>query len=320
VSASPKSRIIIAGGSGFLGYLLVIHFTRKDHEVIVLTRKPRRTWEVGWDGATLGPWVEKLEGAAALINLAGRTVNCRYNAANRREIMDSRVNSTRVLGAAIAQCAEPPRVWLNSSTATIYQHTYGSAHDESGAIAGTPEVHDEFSVEVARAWEHELAVTPTPRTRKVAMRTAMVLGYGANSVLPMLLKLSRLGLGGRMGDGRQYVSWIHETDFFRATEWLIAHEELAGAINIAAPNPLTNAEMMSLFRKAARAPFGLPATKWMLEIGAFVMRTETELILKSRRVIPKRLLESGFEFEFPTISEALQNLVGTGIEKRQKSR
>ena len=244
-----------------------------------------------------------------MINLAGRSVNCRYHEENRRLIMESRIRSTQVLGEAIRRCKQAPRVWLNSSTATIYKHTYGAAWDEGGETGGTPEAKDEFSVRVAAEWEKALNEAQTPGTRKVALRAAMVLGRDENSVFPKLRRLAQCGLGGRMGDGRQFVSWIHHTDFCRAVEWLMAHEELRGPVNICAPHPLTNREMMRAFREIAGIPVGLPATRWMLEAGAFALRTETELIIKSRRVIPRRLVESGFDFQFPCLREALEDLV-----------
>ncbi|HEU5071478.1 MAG TPA: TIGR01777 family oxidoreductase [Verrucomicrobiae bacterium] len=307
-------RIVLAGGRGFLGQALARWFGGRGWEVVMLTRTPaRRTdgvCEVGWDGETVADWAATLDGAAAVVNLAGKSVNCRYHERNRREILASRLGPTRVIGAALAQCTTPPRVWLNASTATIYQHTLGPAWDEAGEVGGTPEAKDEFPVEVATAWEREFFDAPTPNTRKVALRTAMVLGRGRNSVFPMLRRLTRLGLGGRMGSGRQFVSWIHEADFCRAVEWLIAHGEIDGVVNVAAPNPLTNAAMMRTFRELCGMPFGLPATNWMLEIGAVLLRTETELILKSRRVVPGRLLAGGFAFHFPTFCEAAGDLMG----------
>lgn len=307
-------RIILAGGSGFLGQLLRTHFISQGAEVVVLTRSPRhsanqRSREVFWDAQTLGDWQAEMETAYVVINLTGRTVNCRYNARNRREILESRLRSTTILGEAIARCASPPKVWLNASTATIYQHTFGPAWDESGRIAGTPEVRDEFSIEVATAWERALNEASTPHTRKIALRAAMVLGHASNSVFPTLRRLTRCGLGGRMGDGRQFVSWIHQHDFCRAIDFLIQHHDLAGPINLSAPEPLTNADMMNVLRRLCRAPFGLPATAWMLELGAFFLRTETELILKSRRVIPDHLRRAGFEFQFPHFEGAAKELL-----------
>ena len=307
-------RIILAGGSGFLGRALAAHFQKSGYAITVLTRSPKTTTngirEIVWDARTLGSWAEELEGTSAIINLVGRSVNCRYNTQNRKLILESRVEATRVIGEAIAKCKKPPPVWLNASTATIYKHTFGPAWDESGEIGGTPEAKDEFSVEVAKAWERTFEEAHTPGTRKVAMRAAMVLGTAKNSVFPVLRRLARIGLGGKMGHGRQFVSWIHGLDFCRAVEWLVTHDDLDGPVNISAPNPVTNAEMMETLRKICGAPIGLPAAKWMLEIGAFVMRTETELIIKSRRVAPRRLAESGFTFRFPSLRSALEDLLG----------
>lgn len=313
MKSSPR-RIILAGGTGFLGQALAAHFARTQREVVILARSPRPTTgavrEVGWDARSVGFWREELDGAAAVVNLTGRSVNCRYCARNRQEILESRVNSTRVLGEAIERCAQPPPVWLNAATATIYKHTLAGPWDEGGEIEATPDAKDAFSVEVAKAWEHSLHEAHTPGTRKIAMRMAMVLGLGKNSVFPMLRRLVRLGLGGRMGSGRQFVSWIHEADYCRAVEWLIGRNEIQGPVNLAAPNPLPNREMMLTLRQVCGVPLGLPATAWMLEAGAFVLRTETELIIKSRRVIPRRLLEANFHFRFPSIRGAFENLCG----------
>jgi hypothetical protein len=307
-----RKRIVIAGGSGFLGQALARYFAQRDCEVVVLSRTACPSGladrQVAWDGHTLGPWNQELEGAAAVINLSGKSVNCRYHQRNREEILESRVASTRVLGEAIGRCALPPQAWLNASTATIYRHTFAQPWDETGEIGATREAKDAFSIEVARAWEATLQEAKTPRTRKVAMRTAMVLGQARNSVFPVLRRLVRCGLGGRMGNGRQLVSWIHETDFCRAVEWLIHHAELGSSVNLAAPNPLSNAEMMRTLRQVCGMPLGLPASNWMLDVGAFVLRTESELLIKSRHVVPGRLLESGFEFQFATIREAFKEL------------
>lgn len=307
------NKIILAGGSGFLGGALARHFRAQDWAVIILTRSPKARTdgvrEVAWDTKSIGDWAQELDGATAVVNLTGRSVDCRYTAKNRREIMDSRVNSTRVVGEAIARGKTPPRVWLNSSTATLYQHTFGKPHDESSReMDSATDAKDAFSVEVAQAWERTLNEATTPHTRKVALRTSMVLGLGRNSVFPVLRRLTKFGLGGRQGSGKQFVSWIHVEDFCRAVEWIIAHDELAGPVNQCAPHPLPNAEMMKLFRDVCGMPIGLPATEWMLEIGAFFLRTETELIFKSRRVIPGRLLESGFKFHFPNFRAALEDL------------
>ncbi|HWW01637.1 MAG TPA: TIGR01777 family oxidoreductase [Candidatus Acidoferrum sp.] len=311
-----RTHIVIAGGSGFLGQTLASYFQERGCEVVVLSRAARSIGppghQVSWDGRTLGSWQKELEGAAAVINLSGKSVDCRYHARNRREILESRLNSTRVLGEAISRCTQPPSVWLNASTATIYRHTFADPWDEAGEIGAAREAKDAFSIEVAKAWEATLEEAKTSGTRKIAMRTAMVLGLRKNSVFPVLRRLVRFGLGGRMGSGRQFVSWIHETDFCRAVEWLLRHDKLEGPVNLAAPNPLPNCQMMRTLRKVCGVPVGLPAATWMLEVGAFFLRTETELIIKSRRVVPRRLLGSGFEFRLPSIREAFEELCSHG--------
>jgi uncharacterized protein (TIGR01777 family) len=265
--------------------------------------------------------MQELEGAMAVINLTGRNVNCRYNAANRRQILDSRVVSTRLVGQAIARAACPPRVWLQASTATIYAHRYDAANDEATGILGGTEPAApatwRFSIEVAQAWERALDDADVPGTRKVAMRSAMTLSPDRGGVFDVLLGLVRRGLGGRAGDGRQYISWIHEVDFIRSVYWLIEHEEIAGAVNLAAPGPVPNAEFMRVLRAAWGMRIGLPAPPWLLEIGAFFLRTETELILKSRRVVPGRLLEGGFTFQFPHWPEAAADLCRRWREQRR---
>ena len=307
-----QRRIILAGGSGFLGQILGQYLSTRGWEPIVLTRSPSATstfTELPWDARTPGEWTQALDGAEAVINLTGRSVNCRYSEKNRRAILDSRVESTRILGRAIAGCMNPPRTWLNASTATIYRHTFGPPHDETSAdFATEPAVKDEFSVRVAREWERALSEAVTPRTRKTALRITIVFGTVRGGVVQVLRRLTRLGLGGRMGSGRQFVSWIHEEDFCRAVEWILERSEMEGPVNVASPHPVANAEMMKAFRNVCGVPFGLPAAEWMLEIGAFVLRTETELLLKSRRVVPARLLASGFEFRFPTMETALSDL------------
>ena len=320
-------RMILAGGSGFLGGALAKHFRALGWEVVVLTRSPKSRTdgvrEVAWDARTGGDWTREVDGADVVVNLTGKSVDCRYTPKNRREIIGSRVDSTRAVGEAIARCANPPRTWLNASSATLYRHTFDTPMDENGAQGATPAAHDEFSIEVIRAWEAafnaeygvrsaesnpSLLTSVAARTRKVALRTTMVLGHARNSVFPVLRRLTNLGLGGRQGSGKQFVSWIHVEDFCRAIEWIITHEDLSGPINQCAPNPLPNADMMKSFREVCRMRIGLPATEWMLEIGAFFLRTETELIFKSRRVVPGKLLASGFQFRFPTFREAIQNL------------
>jgi uncharacterized protein (TIGR01777 family) len=304
---------VIPGGSGQIGTLLARAFHR-DHEVVVLSRQPQiRPWRVvEWDGVTIGAWARQLDGSDVVINLAGRSVNCRYNAANRHDILQSRVTSTRVVGEAIACARRPPRVWLQASTATIYAHRYECANDEhSGALGGgEPDTPSSwrFSIDVARAWERAFDEAVTKATRKVTLRSAMTLSPDAGGVFDTLLGLVRRCLGGSSGDGRQFMSWIHYEDFVAAVRWLIERHEIEGVVNVASPHPVPNAEFMRLLRHACGVPFGLPARSWMLEIGAAVMRTETELILKSRRVVPGRLLEHGFTFAFPRWDDAARDL------------
>jgi uncharacterized protein len=300
-------KIVLTGASGYLGQKLAKHYSSAGHDTTVISRKPnvQAAWHnVEWDGKTIGPWAGVLEGADAVINLAGRSVNCRYNEANKAEIYASRLDSTRVLGEAIGACDRPPRVWLNSSSATIYRHAEDRPMDEA-----TGEIGSGFSVDVCQKWERKLADALTPNTRKVAMRTAMVMGPGKGGPFEAFYRLVRLRLGGAMAGGRQFVSWLHVDDFCRSTEWLIAHDDLDGAVNIASPNPLTNREFMRTLREVAGVGIGLPAARWMLEIGTRLMGTETELVVKSRRVVPARLLQSGFEFRFPEWREAAKDIV-----------
>ena len=313
-------RIVMPGGSGQVGQMLARYFQERGHYVTVLTRGPyAAAWQtVHWDGEHTGPWTEHLEGADICINLAGRSVNCRYHAENRRAIYDSRIGSTRILNQVIAGLAEPPWLWLNASTATIYRHALDRDMDEArGELGGNefifartraPETWN-FSIRVAKDWEAEFFSTPTPRTRKVAMRSAITLSPNPGNAFAIFSNLVRLGLGGTQGNGRQFVSWIHELDFARALEFLIDHDELQGPVNIATPNPLPNRAFMQELRDAWGVPNGLPAPAPLIEIGSFLLRTESELVLKSRRVIPGRLLDAGFQFEFPDWARASEDLV-----------
>jgi uncharacterized protein len=307
-------KIVIPGGSGQVGTVLARAFTADGHDVVVLSRNPRqKPWRVvEWDAETVGDWTAEIDGADVVVNLAGRSVNCRYYARNRRLITESRVNSTRAVGQAIARAARPPGVWLQASTATIYAHRYDAPNDEATGVLGGHEENApdtwRFSIDVAKAWEAAANEAVVPHTRKVLLRSAMTMSPDAGGIFDVLLRLVRCGMGGASGDGRQYVSWIHERDFIGAVTWLIAHPELDGPVNLASPNPIPNAEFMRTLRAAWGIGFGLPATKAMLEIGAFFLRTETELILKSRRVVPGRLLQSGFRFQYPTWAEASAEL------------
>ncbi|HEY6491602.1 MAG: TIGR01777 family oxidoreductase [Terracidiphilus sp.] len=310
-------RIVIPGGSGQIGPVLAQYFQQRGHHVTVLTRGPYTApWQtVHWDGATIGPWTEHLEGADVCINLAGRSVNCRYHRANRESIYRSRIETTKLLNGVIANLADPPKVWLNASTATIYRHAFDRPMDEAtgelgGNEPGAP-ARWNFSIRVAKDWEAAFFATPTPtpRTRKVAMRSAIVFSPQSGNPFVIYSNLVRLGLGGEQGNGRQFVSWIHDLDFARAVEFLVYRDDLPGLINLAAPNPLPNREFMAALREAWNIPNGLPAPAPLLELAAFFHRTETELLLKSRRVVPTRLLDAGFRFEFPDFADAAANLV-----------
>ena len=318
-------KIIIPGGSGHVGHILAKSFHEQGNEVVVLSRAPRKEpWRMAkWDAESLGDWTAELEGADAVINLAGRSVNCRYTPENRRLIKDSRIHSTRVLGEAIARAARPPRVWLQASTATIYAHRFDQANDERTGILGGAEPHApdtwRFSIDVATSWEREAEkALPLPHTRQVSLRSAIVMAPDSGGPFDMLLRLVRYGLGGRSGNGRQYVSWIHDRDFVRVIERLIADDSFSGPVNLAAPNPLPNAEFMRELRAAWGIRHGLPAAEWMLEIGARFLRTETELILKSRRVVPGLLAQRGFDFQFPTWPQAAQDLCARSREAHRK--
>jgi uncharacterized protein (TIGR01777 family) len=309
-----RMKVVIPGGTGQVGTLLSRALLRDGNEVVVLSRKPvAAPWRVVvWDARRLGNWASEFDGADVIVNLAGRSVNCRYGTENRRTIIESRVHSTRVVGEAIAQANRPPAVWLQASTATIYAHRYDAPNDEATGILGGSEPYApdtwRFSIEVARAWERALDEATVPRTRKIKLRSAMTMSPDPNGVFDILLGLVRHGLGGRAGDGRQFVSWIHDQDFIRAIHFLIEHDELDGAVNLAAPHPIPNAEFMHALRDAWGIRLGVPASKWMLEIGTFFLRTETELILKSRRVVPGRLIQHGFTFNFPTWPQAAHDL------------
>jgi len=307
-------KVLIPGGSGQVGTILARSFHAAGHDVIVLSRSPRPApWRVvAWDTSTLGAWADEFSGATAVINLAGRSVNCRYTAANKRAVMESRLTSTAAVSTAIARASPAPSVWLQASTATIYAHRFYSPNDEAtGQIGGTERdapASWHFSIQVAEQWERVCTAAVLPNTRRVLMRSAMIMSPDRDGIFDTLLGLVRRGLGGNAADGRQYVSWIHDQDFIRAVHFLVDNASISGPVNLAAPNPLPNAEFMRALRAASGTPIGLPAARWMLTLGAYFMRTETELVLKSRRVIPGRLAALGFKFAFPTWPEAASDL------------
>ncbi len=306
-------KVVIPGGSGQLGGLLVREFRARGEEVVVLGRGASGPGGVEWDGRTLGAWAQQIDGSDLVINLAGRNVNCRYTAENLAEMMSSRVDSTRVVGEAIGRAKRPPRLWLQMSTATIYAHRFDAANDEASGVIGGDEPGAPSgwrrSIEIAEAWEEAQRDAKTPNTRKILLRSALVASPDRGGVFDVLLGLTRRGLGGPIAGGRQFVSWVHDRDFVRAIDFLIEHEELDGPINVAAPGPLPQREFMAAIRAASGTRIGLPAAAWMAAIGAVFMRTETELVLKSRRVVPGRLLKAGFEFEFPDWPKAARDLV-----------
>ena len=319
-------KIVIPGGSGQVGTVLARAFHAAGDEVILLSRSPALApWRVvSWDPPSIGPWAEELNDADVVINLAGRNVNCRYTAASRREIMESRVASTVAVGAAIERAARPPALWLQASTATIYAHRFDASNDEAtGQIGG----HEpgapaswHFSIEVAQNWERACNAARVPHTRRVLMRSAVIMSPDRGGIFDTLLSLVRGGLGGRAGNGRQYVSWIHDADFIRVIDHLLLREHFDGTVNLASPGPISNSVFMRILRGAWGGRVALPVTRPTLEIGAFLLRTESELVLKSRRVVPRRLLDDGFAFQFPHWDDAARDLVARWRNQRVASR
>lgn len=314
-----NTKIIIAGGTGFIGQELCNYFGN-ENEIIILTRRllDQKTNAFGenhvvqqvfknisyveWDGATLGEWAATVEGADMIINLAGKTVNCRYNEKNKKEIFDSRTNAVKVIGLAIQQAIHPPKLWINAASATIYPHATDTARDEYFT-----DFADDFSVQVCRLWEKTFYDQRTPFTRKVALRMAITLGAGG--VMIPYFNLLKFALGGRQGNGKQMYSWVHITDTCRMIEWIAAHDELEGTYNCVSPNAVTNKNFMQTLRKLAGHIIGLPAYKWMLAIGARLIGTEPELILKSRWVLPTRILATGFTFAYPLLEDAFKEII-----------
>jgi len=294
-------KILIAGGTGFLGKLLEVYFLKRDCQVKILTRTPKNANHIPWDGETIGPWKDALEGIDCLINLAGRSVDCRYTEHNKRKIIDSRIRSTKILQEAIDACASKPRLWMNASSATIYVHAERELMSESNGLIG-----DDFSMNVCKQWESEFYKTEVLGMRKVALRSSLVLGR-SGGVLPKLIGLSRTGMGGHQGRGDQKVSWMHEDDFCEAV-WFIINSPYEGSFNLTSPEPISNKTLMATVRKTFGLPFGISVPTLLLEFGTWLMRTESELVLKSRNVFPERLLKLGYKFKYGKLEDALINL------------
>lgn len=301
-------KLVIAAGTGFLGQVLVAHFKNIYTKIVVLTRDKSRSTAgisyVNWDAKTMTGWENELENADVLINLAGKSVDCRYTDENKKEILESRIHSTAILNQAVLACKNPPKHWLNSGTSTIYRHSLDKQMSEA-----TGEIGDDFSMNVAKAWEKTFFETITPKTKKTILRTSIVLGKAGGAFLP-LKNLIRMGFGGKQGNGNQFISWIHEKDFARAIAFLL-EKEITGVVNIVSPNPIKNADFMTAFRKSLNITVGIPINEKLLKVGAKIIGTETELVLKSRNVIPQRLLQNDFLFEYYNLETAFNDLNAT---------
>ncbi len=322
-----NKKIVIAGGTGFIGQALARYFG-KENKIVILSRQVSNTQNNAfnnhllnpadgynityrrWDGLHLEKhWTLELEGVDLLINLAGKSVNCRYNEKNKQAIFDSRVNSTKLLGVAIKQCLKAPSLWINAASATIYRNAQDRPQDEY-----TGEMENDFSVQVCKLWEKTFYDQATPFTRKIALRTAITLGNGG--VMMPYFTLLKFGLGGKQGSGKQMVSWVHITDVCRTIEWAFEHLAMQGTYNCAAPNPLTNYDFMKTLRQVTGHKIGLPAYEWMLDIGTRLIATEKELLLKSRWVLPAKLLETGFTFQFPHLEDAVKEIASKTARKK----
>jgi len=323
-----NKKIIIAGGSGFIGRELCKFFS-PNNEVIILGRQvineanntygenalaPEDNFPVRhvmWDGIRQGDWTKEIEGAHLIINLAGKSVNCRYTQQNKRAIMDSRINATNAIGLAIRQATHPPLLWINAGSATIYPHATDRPRDEQFT-----DFSDDFSVQVCKEWERAFYDNRTPFTRICFLRLAITLGNGG--VMVPYFNLLKFGLGGQQGNGQQMYSWIHIDDVCHTIAWLAGNDELEGTFNCSSPEPVTNAAFMRTLRTATGTIIGLPAFTWMLRVGAFLIGTETELILKSRWVLPTRLLGTGYQFRYPALSTAIENIIAVTPRKRYR--
>ncbi|MBP7556632.1 MAG: TIGR01777 family oxidoreductase [Chitinophagaceae bacterium] len=305
----PRPRIVIAGGTGFIGNFLINAWSSR-HDIVVLTRQQSNQHAqasvryVSWNPQQDAEWMQVIDGADLLINLTGRSVNCRYTAKNREAILQSRIQATAALGRAIKQAAVPPPCWINASSATIYRHAEDHPQDEYTGETG----HD-FSMGVCHAWERSFFEQDIPQTRKVALRIGITLGAG--SALNTLLRLAKAGLGGRQGSGRQKVTWIHYLDLIGIMYWIWKHPKMEGIFNCCSPNVVSNNNFMQTLRKAAGIPFGMPLPEPLIRMGALLIGTSPELVLKSRWVAPSRLLQSGFIFRYPQLQQALEDIIDT---------
>lgn len=305
-TADRSSRIVIAGGSGFIGSALSTHFSRLGHDVVVLTRAAHARGdgirEVAWNAKSFGPWAKELDGAAAVINLTGKSINCRHTNANRREIIASRVVSVRAVSDGIGASAKPVPVWVQASAVGIYGDTGDALCDEN-----TPHGAD-FMADVCEQWEAAFRAAITPNTRRVVLRFGVVLGRDGGA-LPMLARLARWGLGGTAGSGRQYMSWIHLDDLVSIVERAIAKNTMSGPYNAANHVPETNAAFMKRLRHAVHRPWSPPAPELAVKIGSYIIGTEPSLALHGQRCVPRRLDEEGFAFAHEDLSVALKGLL-----------
>ncbi|HEY0749910.1 MAG TPA: TIGR01777 family oxidoreductase [Chitinophagaceae bacterium] len=303
------NKLVLAGGTGFIGHILMDYFKDKANEILILNRQRQGKegiveW-IKWDGRTAGEWVKKMEGTDLLVNLCGKNVNCRYTEKNKKAIFSSRLEPTELLGTVINTLSQPPKLWIQAASATIYRHAEDHPQDEAGGEKGSG-----FSVDVCKTWESLFWKQQTPHTRKVVLRIALVMGR-SDGVIPRLKNMVLAGLGGKQGSGNQYIFWVHQQDLARIIEWLYDHPAASGTYNVSAPEAVQNHQFMKIMRQAIGVPFGLPSPQWLLELGAKIIGTETELILKSRWVYPKRLLEEGFTFQYPKAAPAIREILST---------
>ena len=314
-----NKKIVIAGGTGFIGNAITNYFGR-ENEIVILTRNVNdqnnnahgkfviekelreNVRLVQWNAKDAGAWCKEIDGCDIVINLAGKSVNCRYNEKNKQEIFDSRTNSTKAIGEAVRNAVVPPKLWINAASATIYPHATERPNDEY-----TTDFHNDFSVQVCKLWEKTFLEQRTAFTRKIVLRMAVTLGN--DSVMIPYLNLCKFGLGGKQGSGKQMYSWVHVEDICRAIEFIWDHKEMEGVFNVSSPNPVTNETFMRTLRKVTGQKFALPAYTWMLKIGAGLIGTETELLLKSRWVLPTKLLANGFTFKYAQLQTAFEEII-----------